>query len=70
LADSIINFSGESGIRGEASGIVEFEKGVSVLLEELGVTLRKDKESGRPRINKKGSVLDREQRAKEKWAVF
>jgi ATP-binding cassette, sub-family E, member 1 len=70
LADSIINFSGESGIKGEASGIVDFEKGVSVLLEELGVTLRKDKESGRPRINKKGSVLDREQRTKGKWAVF
>lgn len=70
LADSIINFKGDSGIHGEASGIVDFEKGVSVLLEELGVTLRKDKESGRPRINKKGSVLDREQRAKGQWAVF
>jgi len=70
LADSVINFSGVAGVKGEASEIKDFEKGVSDLLEELDVTLRKDKESGRPRINKKGSVLDREQKAKGKWAVF
>jgi len=70
LADSVINFSGEGGKRGEASEIRNFEEGVSALLEELDITLRKDKESGRPRINKKGSVLDREQKAKKKWAVF
>jgi len=70
LADSIINFSGESAVRGEASEIRNFEEGISSLLESLDITLRKDKESGRPRINKKGSVLDREQKAKKKWAVF
>jgi ATP-binding cassette subfamily E protein 1 len=70
LADSVINFSGESGVHGEAGEVVEFEEGVSTLLKELDVTLRKDKESGRPRINKKGSVLDREQKAKGKWAIF
>jgi len=70
LADSIVNFSGESGKSGVASGIVDFEKGVSDLLKELDITLRKDKESGRPRINKRGSVLDREQKAENKWAVF
>ena len=70
LADSVINFEGESGVRGEASEIRNFEEGVSSLLESLDITLRKDKESGRPRINKRGSVLDREQKAKGKWAVF
>ncbi len=70
LADSIINFSGESGVRGKASEISGFEEGISELLKSLDVTLRKDKESGRPRINKRGSVLDREQKAKGKWAVF
>ncbi len=70
LADSVINFSGESGVRGEAGEVVEFEEGVSCLLRELDVTLRKDKESGRPRINKRGSVLDREQKAEGKWVVF
>jgi ATP-binding cassette, sub-family E, member 1 len=70
LADSIINFDGEGGVKGKAGEVVEFEKGVSELLKSLDVTLRKDKESGRPRINKRGSVLDREQKAKGKWAVF
>lgn len=70
LADSVINFEGEGGIKGCAGKVVEFEEGVSNLLRSLDVTLRKDKESGRPRINKKGSVLDREQKAKGNWAVF
>jgi len=70
LADSVINFSGVSGESGEASGVVDFEVGVSELLKSLDVTLRKDKESGRPRINKKGSVLDREQKLKNRWAIF
>ena len=70
LADSIINFSGEASVRGEASKIHGFEEGISSLLKSLDITLRKDKESGRPRINKKGSVLDREQKEKEKWAIF
>ena len=70
LADSVINFEGESGVRGSASEVRDFEFGVSELLKSLDITLRKDKESGRPRINKKGSVLDREQKAKGKWAIF
>ena len=83
LADSIINFSevndelevGSEKLevgdrRAEAGKVVEFEAGVSELLKSLDVTLRKDKESGRPRINKKGSVLDREQKVAGKWAVF
>jgi ATP-binding cassette, sub-family E, member 1 len=70
LADSIINFGGEAGVRGEASEIRNFEEGISSLLESLDITLRKDNESGRPRINKKDSVLDREQKAAKEWAVF
>jgi len=70
LADSIINFSGEPGIKGESSSIKNFEEGISELLKNLNVTLRKDEESGRPRINKKDSVLDREQKTKGKWAIF
>ncbi|MCK4997815.1 ribosome biogenesis/translation initiation ATPase RLI [Candidatus Pacearchaeota archaeon] len=68
LADSVINFSGESGVSGEASEIRSFEKGISELLKSLNITLRKDPVSGRPRINKKGSVLDREQKIKGQYA--
>jgi len=57
-------------VRGEASCVVDFEVGVSELLKSLDITLRKDAESGRPRINKLGSVLDRSQKEKKQWAVF
>jgi len=70
LADKVIVFSGESGKFGKSSEVLEFEQGVSKLLKELDVTLRKDKETGRPRINKKGSVLDKEQKSKGDWVVF
>ena len=76
MAMDPIDFVGEGAV--EDAGVVGgnceidvgFEEGVSELLKSLDVTLRKDKESGRPRINKRGSVLDREQKAKGKWAVF
>lgn len=67
LADSIIVFSGESGKEGRASEVHEFSIGLSILLKELGITIRKDKDSGRPRINKKDSVLDREQKEKGRY---
>jgi len=70
LADSIIVFSGESGKFGKSSELYDFEDGISVLLKELDITLRKDKDSGRPRINSRGSVLDREQKEEDVWAKF
>ncbi len=70
LADSTIVFSGSPGEKGQASELKDFEQGISDLLQSLDITLRKEKDSGRPRINNKGSVLDREQKVKGKWAVF
>jgi len=70
LADSVILFSGQSGIEGNSSEVYGFEKGISELLKQLDITLRKDKESGRPRINKKDSVLDREQKESGNYADF
>jgi ATP-binding cassette subfamily E protein 1 len=68
LADSVILFTGKSGIEGNSSELYSFEKGISELLKHLDITLRKDKETGRPKINKKGSVLDRQQREDDRWA--
>ncbi len=67
LADNIINFDGESGKHGSAGEIKNFEEGIGDLLKSLDITLRKDKDSGRPKINKRGSVLDREQKEKGNW---
>jgi len=70
LADSIIVFSGESGKHGSSSRIMNFEEGISLLLKELDITLRKDKDSGRPKINDKGSVLDRTQKSEGKYVIL
>ncbi len=70
VANSIINFDGQPGIKGQSSKIKNFETGISDLLKSLDITLRKDPESGRPRINKKGSVLDREQKETGKWVIL
>jgi len=70
LADSIINFSGISGKKGKTSKIQNFDTGITELLKSLNITLRKEKESGHPRINKKDSVLDREQKEQKEWVKF
>ena len=67
LADSMIVFSGESGKSGSASKPYPIVQGMNALLKMLDITLRRDEETGRPRINKHDSVLDREQRKKGNW---
>lgn len=68
VSDSLITFSGESGKFGMSSEVMNFSEGLNLLLKELKITIRRDKETLRPKINKLGSVLDREQ--KEKGEFF
>jgi len=70
LADSVINFDGVAGKSGVASTIQNFDVGVTHLLKSLNITLRKDEESGRPRINKPDSVKDREQKENDEWVIL
>ena len=67
IADSLIVFSGKPGKEGSASKPFPIIAGMNELLKMLDITVRKDPESGRPRINSKDSVLDREQREKGKF---
>jgi len=60
ISDRILVFEGEPGISGKAAGPFDMAPGMNRFLEALGITFRRDK-SGRPRINKPGSFLDREQ---------
>jgi ATP-binding cassette, sub-family E, member 1 len=60
ISDRILVFEGEPGVHGQASGPFDMAAGMNRFLKVLGVTFRRDK-SGRPRINKPGSFLDREQ---------
>lgn len=62
VSDSLMIFSGESGIEGTASPLMPKEEGMNTFLEALKITYRRDVETGRPRVNKPGSKLDREQK--------
>ena len=62
VSDSLMVFLGESGIYGKAYPPVDLETGMNRFLSNLEVTFRRDAESGRPRVNKPNSKLDKEQR--------
>jgi ATP-binding cassette subfamily E protein 1 len=62
LADRLLVFDGEPAEQGHASPPVGMRAGMNEFLENLAVTFRRDERTGRPRINKPGSQLDREQK--------
>ena len=66
LSDRLIVFSGIPAKEGLLRGPFSMEEGMNLFLRELGITLRRDVNSNRPRINKPGSVKDREQRNENK----
>lgn len=63
IADNIIVFSGVPGVRGKAFSPTSLKRGMNVFLKELDVTFRRDRRTGRPRINKPDSYLDRYQKS-------
>ena len=62
LADSVMVFSGEPGIKGIAGQPTGLRKGMNQFLSGLGITFRRDPDTGRPRVNKRDSWLDRYQK--------
>ena len=62
LADRLLVFEGEPAVQGQASEPVGMREGMNSFLSDLDVTFRRDERAGRPRINKPGSQLDREQK--------
>jgi ATP-binding cassette subfamily E protein 1 len=62
VSDSLMIFRGDAGKRGRASKPMKKEDGMNIFLKDLGVTYRRDIDSGRPRVNKPGSKLDRIQK--------
>jgi ATP-binding cassette subfamily E protein 1 len=67
IASRIMVFAGEPGRHGKASEPLPLLEGMNMFLKELGITIRKDPETGRPRINKEGSFLDRMQKRLGKY---
>ncbi|MFW9923497.1 MAG: ribosome biogenesis/translation initiation ATPase RLI [Candidatus Thorarchaeota archaeon] len=62
LSDSLMVFEGNPGIQGKARSPTDLRRGMNKFLKEVDITFRRDKVSGRPRVNKRDSRLDRTQR--------
>ena len=67
LADSMLVFEGNPGKEGFVLSPLSKRAGMNKVLKNLDITYRRDKENGRPRINKPGSQLDQEQRRKGEY---
>lgn len=62
IADRLVLFFGNPGVHGQATAPLTKRNGMNTFLKSLDITFRRDEETGRARINKKDSRLDREQR--------
>ncbi|WEL21317.1 ribosome biogenesis/translation initiation ATPase RLI [Halorhabdus sp. BNX81] len=62
LADRLLVFDGEPAVAGHASTPQSMRSGMNDFLSNLDITFRRDERTGRPRINKPESRLDREQK--------
>ena len=69
ISERLLVFEGVPGTSGLATGPFEMKDGMNKFLGLLGVTFRRDK-TGRPRINKPGSYLDREQKAAGEYYYY
>ena len=67
VADSLMIFSGDPGRSGVATRPLGKNEGMNAFLENLGITYRRDISTGRPRVNKPGSKLDRMQKDDKKY---
>jgi ATP-binding cassette, sub-family E, member 1 len=62
IADRLMIFDGKPGLSGHASKPTPLREGMNSFLTQMDMTFRRDPTSGRPRVNKLGSKLDREQK--------
>jgi ATP-binding cassette subfamily E protein 1 len=67
LSERLLVFDGMPAVEGTVRGPFSMEEGMNKLLSELSITLRREEESGRPRMNKEGSQKDVEQKNQKKY---
>ena len=67
ISDRAMVFDGEPGVNGHASSPMNLRFAMNSFLSSVGITFRRDKETKRPRVNKLGSYLDREQKEKGEY---
>lgn len=62
VADRLMVFTGEPGVKGTANPPTSLRDGMNMFLKEMEVTFRRDPTTKRPRVNKEGSKLDKFQK--------
>jgi ATP-binding cassette subfamily E protein 1 len=62
LFGRVIVFDGEPGVSTIASESMTLKAGMNIFLKQLGITIRTDRNNGRPRINKFNGRSDKEQK--------
>jgi len=67
ISDSLMVFTGDPSAKGLAEGPMGMREGMNRFLKDVQITFRRDQDSSRPRINKKDSRLDREQKSKGEY---
>jgi len=67
VADRLIVFEGEPGVEGLALPPEPLRNGMNRFLKELSVTFRRDPSTGRPRVNKEESRLDKTQKSQGEY---
>jgi ATP-binding cassette subfamily E protein 1 len=67
VSDRMLVFTGKPGTSGHATAPLGKEEGMNIFLKEVGLTYRRDINSGRPRVNKPDGKLDREQKEKGQY---
>ena len=70
LSDRVIVYDGEPGIECTAKSPMGLVDGFNVFLKQLDVTFRRDPCNFRPRVNKKNSAKDCEQKRSGNYFVF
>ena len=64
ISDRVMIFEGEPGVEGVGLSPCDLKDGMNKFLKQMNLSFRRDPHTGRPRANKLGSVLDREQKEK------
>ncbi|NYT20072.1 MAG: ribosome biogenesis/translation initiation ATPase RLI [Methanosarcinales archaeon] len=67
LSERLIVFEGKPAVYGKAHRPSSMQDGMNKFLSDLNITFRRDEDTARPRVNKQGSRLDREQKAQGEY---
>jgi ATP-binding cassette subfamily E protein 1 len=67
FSDRLMIFDGAPGVHGRGNKPMPLREGMNTFLSIMGMTFRRDPDSGRPRINKFESRLDRMQKEMDEY---